>query len=105
MPRIMPRPGGRRSAAGPPQPGPFSQRVSAMAEPDHEKTYEDGKHRRYNLLFAVNGGAFAIAKLLVGTAKEGGVVVGELRLCHLAYGMAAFTTAMVVDIDAFGLRM
>jgi hypothetical protein len=76
-----------------------------MAEPDHEKAYEDGKHRRYNLLFAVNGGAFAIAKLLVGTAKEPGAVVGELHLCHLAYGMAVFTTAMAVDIGAFGLRM
>ena len=27
-------------------------------------TYEVGKHRRYSLLFAVNGGAFAVAKLL-----------------------------------------
>jgi hypothetical protein len=24
--------------------------------------YENGKHRRYELLFAVNGGAFAIVK-------------------------------------------
>ena len=27
------------------------------------KLYEDGKHRRYQLLFAVNGGAFAIGRL------------------------------------------
>jgi hypothetical protein len=31
--------------------------------PESFKAYEDGKHRRYNLLFAVNGGAFAVAKL------------------------------------------
>jgi hypothetical protein len=28
--------------------------------------YENGKHRRYSLLFSVNGGAFAIAKLVCG---------------------------------------
>jgi hypothetical protein len=27
------------------------------------KAYENGKHRRYNLLFSVNSGAFAVAKL------------------------------------------
>jgi hypothetical protein len=32
--------------------------------PDIFRAYEEGKHRRYNLLFAVNGGAFAVAKLL-----------------------------------------
>ena len=31
--------------------------------PDSSKYYEDRKHRRYRLLFAVNGGAFAIAKM------------------------------------------
>jgi len=31
--------------------------------PDSLKYYEDRKHRRYSLLFAVNGGAFAIAKM------------------------------------------
>ena len=30
--------------------------------------FEDGKHRRNTLLFAVNGGAFAVAKLLVACA-------------------------------------
>jgi hypothetical protein len=33
------------------------------------------------------------------------VVVGNLRLEHLAVGMAVFTTVMGVDIDAFGRRM
>jgi hypothetical protein len=27
------------------------------------RAYEEGKHRRYNLLFAVNGGVFTVAKL------------------------------------------
>jgi hypothetical protein len=31
--------------------------------PAYFREYEDGKHRRYILLFAVNGGAFAIANL------------------------------------------
>jgi hypothetical protein len=69
------------------------------------KAYEDGKARRYALLFAVNGGAFAIAKALAGTQKEPGPVVGALKLWHLAVGMGLYTTAMVVDIDAFGLTM
>jgi hypothetical protein len=30
---------------------------------DAFKAYEDGKHRRYGLLFSVNGGAVATAKL------------------------------------------
>jgi hypothetical protein len=40
------------------------ERVSEEKKvPESFKTYEDGKHRRYTLLFAVNGGAFAVAKL------------------------------------------
>lgn len=30
---------------------------------DGLRTYIDGKFKRYNILFAVNGGAFAVAKL------------------------------------------
>jgi hypothetical protein len=41
------------------------------------KAYEDGKHRRCNLLFAVNGGAFTVAKLL---GEKGTAVVGNLNL-------------------------
>jgi hypothetical protein len=77
--------------------------VSAEDQLDVAKGYEDGKHRRYSLLFAVNGGAFAVAKLLAD--KAGGDVVGDLRLEHLALGMVLFTTVMGVDIDAFGRRM
>jgi hypothetical protein len=31
---------------------------------DKMSLYEEGKHRRYSLLFSVNGGAFAVAKIL-----------------------------------------
>ena len=61
------------------------------------KLYEDGKHRRYELLFAVNGGAFAVANL---SGKSSGL--GGLRLSYLAVGMVLFTITMVVDIFTFG---
>ena len=59
------------------------------------KAYESGKHRRYNLLFAVNGGAFAVAKLL---DEKGTAGVGKLTVDNLAYGMIAFTIVMGFDI-------
>jgi hypothetical protein len=62
------------------------------------KLYEDGKHRRYELLFAVNGGAFAIAKLI----GEKQLQLGNLRLQQLASGMILFTIVMVLDIYEFG---
>jgi hypothetical protein len=66
------------------------------------KAYEDGKHRRYNLLFAVNGGAFAVAKLL---GEKGAANVGKLTMDHLAVGMILFTAVMSFDILAFGWKM
>ena len=71
------------------------------------KAYEEGKHRRYNLLFAVNGGAFAIAKLLaVPQEKTSSVVVLEgLSLWHLSLGMTLLTIVMVLDIFMFGQNM
>ncbi len=67
--------------------------------------YENGKHRRYTLMFAVNGGAFAIAKLLAAEPGPSGVVLGRLSLHELAIGMALFTAFMVWDIYAFGRGM
>jgi hypothetical protein len=67
--------------------------------------YENGKHRRYTLMFAVNGGAFAIAKLLAGESGKSGVVLGSLTLQELAIGMALFTAFMTWDIYVFGLKM
>ena len=66
------------------------------------KAYEDGKQRRYNLLFAVNGGAFAIAKLLRGKETAD---LGQLTPWLLSLGMIAFTFIMAWDIFAFGGKM
>lgn len=73
------------------------------AVPESFKAYEDGKHRRYNLLFAVNGGAFAVAKLFAspGTAT----LLGNLTLRQLSFGMILFTIVMTVDIYLFGEKM
>ena len=71
--------------------------------PDAFKTYEDGKHRRYTLLFSVNGGALAIAKLLPSSETER--FLGGLSLQHIAIGMIVFTLLMLIDIFAFGTHM
>lgn len=53
-----------------------------MPNIDVSELYENGKHRRYSLLFAVNGGTLAIAKYLgdnlEGTAAS--AVVGGLTI-------------------------
>jgi hypothetical protein len=66
---------------------------------DGLRTYIDGKMRRYGLLFSVNGGAFAIAKLMAddNTAK----LLGRLSVKQLAVGAIIFTVVMVVDIWLF----
>jgi hypothetical protein len=69
---------------------------------DIHKLYEDGKHRRYELLFAVNGGGYAIATLIAkGEVKH----LGQLDLWWIATGMIAYTVIMGFDIYQFGLRM
>ena len=65
------------------------------------KLYEDGKHRRYTLLFAVNGGGFAIAKLLLEPTRD----FGQLTRTKLALGMILFTLVMSADIFMFGEKM
>ena len=79
-----------------------------MLNTDQEKldglrTYIDGKMRRYGLLFAVNGGALAVAKLTAddNTAR----LLGRLSIRHLALGAIVFTIVMVVDIWIFGQMM
>ena len=62
--------------------------------------YENGKHRRYSLLFSVNGGAFAIAKLLADKGKA----LGGLSDKRLSIGMVLFTLVMAWDILEFGRR-
>ncbi len=72
---------------------------------DKMSLYEDGKHRRYSLLFSVNGGAFAVAKILAGVEREPRIVLGQLTLPELSWGMILFTVVMVADIYAFGYKM
>src|SRR5437762_1952081 len=50
--------------------------------PESFKTYEEGKHRRYTLLFAVNGGAFALAKFIADKVAQS---MGGLKLSYLCY--------------------
>jgi len=61
------------------------------------------KHRRYSLLFAINGGAFAVAKLF--GEKDAAPILGHLRLTQLAVGMAVLTAIIVIDIFMFGEKM
>ena len=65
--------------------------------------YETGKGRRYNLLFSVNGAAFAIVSFLI---KDGGnrIIAGWTGLM-VAAGMIAFTAIMWWDIFGFGKKM
>jgi hypothetical protein len=75
--------------------------------------YIDGKMKRYNLLWAVNGGAFAVARLLprgeqaaaAGAAADQGAVLGGLSLGALALGASLFTFVMCADIWMFGQMM
>jgi hypothetical protein len=61
------------------------------------------------LLFTVNGGAFAIAKLFNDPKLlcDGKVapILGGLSLGWLSFGMVLFTIAMALDIFMFGEKM
>ncbi len=81
------------------------QPTQGMSLKEASDVYENGKHRRYSLLFAVNGGAFAIAKLLNVEPGSTKAVLGDLTLGQLSIGMAAFTAVMVWDIYGFGKKM
>ena len=87
--------------------GWFPPQEEVMSEekkmPESFRAYEDGKHRRYGLLFAVNGGAFAIAKLFAD--GKAAAVLGNLTLRQLSFGMISFTIVMIVDIFMFGEKM
>ena len=77
-------------------------RIGAM------NTYIEGKMKRYNLLFAVNGGAFAIAKLIADcgqTTIRPTRVLGGLGLRGLAIGASIFTIVVCWDIWMFGRMM
>jgi hypothetical protein len=61
---------------------------------DAFSAYEDGKQRRYQLLFAVNGGVLAISN----------VSHGAWRNLLLSVLMIFFTIVMAADIRSFGER-
>ena len=73
--------------------------------------YESGKGRRYALLFAVNGGGFAIATWLLkdeaGLVKDASHYWPLLRPLEIgiAVGLIVFTAIMCMDIYAFGKKM
>lgn len=73
---------------------------ASSLQPQAQTLYLDGKMRRYSLLFSVNGGAFAVAKLLDRPAPPGG-----LGITTLAVGAALFTVVMTADIWLFGAGM
>jgi hypothetical protein len=70
---------------------------------DAMSAYIDGKMRRFGLLFSVNGGALAIAKLMADA--ETARLLGRLAIWHLALGAIIFTIMMVIDIWMFASMM
>ena len=70
---------------------------------DGMRTYIDGKMRRYNLMFSVNGGALAIAKLMADA--DSAKLLGHLSIRQLAIGAIIFTIIMAIDIWAFAKMM
>jgi hypothetical protein len=69
---------------------------------DIMRTYIDGKLRRYNLLWAANGGAFAIVQMMVG---KDAISVDFMVSGLLGVLMIAFTLIMCGDIFVFGNNM
>jgi hypothetical protein len=67
---------------------------------DDEALYLEGKMKRYSLLFSVNGGAFAIAKLLNEPTPPGG-----LSIAALSVGAIVFTVLMTADVWLWGAGM
>jgi len=86
-----------------PPSGPNGQPTSAGGKygryKDAADIYEDGKHRRYTLLFSVNGAVAAITKLSPRSD------MGAVGYWLLAAGMIAFTILMGYDIWIFGRNL
>jgi hypothetical protein len=60
------------------------------------KIYEDGKHRRYTLLFAVNGAAAAITGIIQKVGSD---------FKEIAFLLVAITIVLCFDISVFGQRI
>jgi len=80
-------------------------KLHTMSTGELFKLYEDGKQRRYGLLFAINGGGFAIAKFIAPDCSGHTTVLGALRLWNLSAVMIVMTVLMVWDIFNFGTQM
>jgi hypothetical protein len=72
---------------------------------DVVEAYEQGKHRRYGLLFSVNGGALAIGKLAFTAPTAERIVFGGLEVWMLGVVLGFFSALMTFDIWMFGKRM
>jgi hypothetical protein len=85
--------------------GEAKRTVRETAETDLEalNAYVDGKMKRYTLLFAVNGGAFAVGQFLLN--DDGTQLKAILPLRYLAEGAIVYTAIMTVDIWLFGQMM
>ena len=70
---------------------------------DALKAYTNGKMQRYTLLFAVNGGAFAVGQFVLGA--DAAKMVAVLPIRHLADGAIIYTALMTVDIWLYGQMM
>jgi hypothetical protein len=70
---------------------------------DALRTYTDGKMQRYTLLFAVNGGAFAVGQYVLGSGAS--TMKAVLPIGYLADGAIIFTALMTVDIWLYGQMM
>lgn len=95
----------RLSEEIPVRPGARSAEKSDPSFKDAMELYENGKQRRYGLLFSVNGGAFAILTFLVrdvqGVARGGRFLI----VWSVSLGLAAITVVLAYDIFRFGVAM
>jgi hypothetical protein len=85
--------------------GPKDMQEDPAFKKDVVEAYENGKHRRYSLLFAVNGGALAIGKLAFIGSPADRIVFGGLKVWMLGGALAIFSALMTYDIWMFGKRM
>jgi hypothetical protein len=76
-----------------------------LSDKDILDLYEGGKNRRYGLLFSVNGGAFVIGTILLGTSTKPAVPLGWLTPLSLAFSLIFFNAVMWFDIWQFGNKM
>src|SRR3978361_715787 len=68
--------------------------------------YESGKGRRYQLLFTINGGAYALIGFLAANAKAFEFsFIGIWAFILIPAALAIYTCLMYRDIDAFATNM